>query len=64
MKQLRLMPLTLQRRTVHDWLRVHKISEVNFALVERVRGLVDTTSRIAKTNLPGIGMRGVVPGNF
>ena len=47
------MPLTLQRRTVHDWLRVHKISEVNFALVERVRGLVDITSRIAKTNLPG-----------
>ena len=52
-KQLRLMPLTLQRRTVHDWLRVHKISQVNFALVERVRGLVDITSRIAKTNLPG-----------
>ncbi len=52
-KQLRLMPLTLQRRAVHDWLRVHKISEVNFALVERVRGLVETTSRTAKTNLPG-----------
>jgi tRNA(Ile)-lysidine synthase len=52
-KQLRLMPLTLQRRAVHDWLRVHKISEVNFALVERVRSLVDTTSRTAKTNLPG-----------
>ena len=52
-KQLRIMPLTLQRRTVRDWLRVHRIGEVNFALVERVRGLVERTSRAAKTNLPG-----------
>jgi tRNA(Ile)-lysidine synthase len=52
-KHLRLMPLTLQRRAVHDWLRAHKISEVNFALVERVRSLVEMTSRVAKTNLPG-----------
>jgi tRNA(Ile)-lysidine synthase len=52
-KQLRMMPLTLQRRTVRDWLRVHKISEVNFAVIERVRALVEQTSRVAKTNLPG-----------
>lgn len=52
-KQLRVMPPTLQRRTVQEWLRVHKIAEVNFALVERVRSLVETTSRAAKTNLPG-----------
>lgn len=52
-KQLRLMPLTLQRRTVREWLRVHKIAEVNFALIERVRSLVEATSRTAKTNLPG-----------
>jgi tRNA(Ile)-lysidine synthase len=52
-RELRMMPLTLQRRTLRDWLRRHKISEVNFAVVERVRGLVEQASRAAKTNLPG-----------
>ncbi len=52
-KQLRVMPLTLQRRTLRKWLRMHKVADVNFALVERVRDLVELTSRIAKTNLPG-----------
>jgi tRNA(Ile)-lysidine synthase len=52
-KELRLMPLALQRRTLRDWLRAHKISEVNFAVVERVRALVELTNRVAKTNLPG-----------
>ncbi len=52
-KQLRVMPLTLQRRTLRDWLRVHRVPDVNFALVERVRDLVELTSRVAKTNLPG-----------
>jgi tRNA(Ile)-lysidine synthase len=52
-KQLRAMPLTLQRRTLRDWLRVHRVTDVNFALIERVRDLVELTSRVAKTNLPG-----------
>jgi tRNA(Ile)-lysidine synthase len=52
-KQLRVMPLTLQRRTLRKWLRMHKVPDVNFALVERVRDLVELTSRVAKTNLPG-----------
>jgi tRNA(Ile)-lysidine synthase len=52
-KELRMMPLTLQRRTLRDWLRMHKIPDVNFALVERVRALVELTNRVAKTNLPG-----------
>ena len=52
-KQLRAMPLTLQRRTLRTWLRMHKIPEVNFALVERVRDLLELTNRVAKTNLPG-----------
>ena len=52
-KQLRVMPLTLQRRTLRDWLRMHRVPDVNFALVERVRDLVELTSRVAKTNLPG-----------
>ena len=52
-KQLRVMPLTLQRRTLHSWLRMHGVPDVNFALVERVRDLVEATNRVAKTNLPG-----------
>ncbi len=52
-KELRIMPLTLQRRMLRDWLRMHKIPDVTFALVERVRALVDATNRVAKTNLPG-----------
>jgi tRNA(Ile)-lysidine synthase len=52
-KQLRQMPLTLQRRTVREWLRVHKIGEVNFAVVERVRTLLEQTGHVAKTNLAG-----------
>jgi tRNA(Ile)-lysidine synthase len=52
-KELRMMPLTLQRRTLRDWLHMHKIPDVNFALIERVRGLVELTNRVAKTNLPG-----------
>lgn len=52
-KQLRVMPLTLQRRTLREWLRMHRVPDVNFALVERVRDLVELTSRVAKTNLPG-----------
>ena len=52
-KQLRAMPLTLQRRTLREWLRVHRVTNVNFALIERVRDLVEQTSRVAKTTLPG-----------
>jgi tRNA(Ile)-lysidine synthase len=52
-KHLRAMPLTLQRRTVRQWLRIHKVTDVNFALIERVRDLVELTNRVAKTNLPG-----------
>jgi tRNA(Ile)-lysidine synthase len=52
-KQLRTMPLTLQRRTLREWLRVHRVADVNFALVERVRDLIEATNRVAKTNLPG-----------
>ena len=52
-KQLRVMPLTLQRRTLRSWLRMHRVPDVNFALVERVRDLVELTNRVSKTNLPG-----------
>jgi tRNA(Ile)-lysidine synthase len=52
-RQLRVMPLTLQRRTLRKWLRLHKVPDVNFALIERVRDLVELTNRVSKTNLPG-----------
>jgi tRNA(Ile)-lysidine synthase len=52
-KDLRALALPLQRRTLRQWLSKHHVSEASFAVVERVRALVDLTSRVAKTNLPG-----------
>jgi tRNA(Ile)-lysidine synthase len=49
---LRKMPIAVQRRMLHKWLRAGEIADVGFDLIERVRGLLDVTSRIAKTNLP------------
>ena len=49
---LRKMSLAVQRRTLHKWLRAGQVAEVGFDLVERVRGLLDLASGIAKTNLP------------
>lgn len=47
---LRAMPLALQRRLIHAWLRRHAIASTGFVEVESVRGLLD--SRGAKVNLP------------
>jgi tRNA(Ile)-lysidine synthase len=49
--QMRALPLAIQRRTLHEWLRARNISNLSFDLIERVRGLLDLTST-AKTNLP------------
>ena len=49
--QLRALPLAIQRRTLHEWLRASKIPNLSFDLIERVRALLDS-NRIAKTNLP------------
>ncbi|MEP6603580.1 MAG: tRNA lysidine(34) synthetase TilS [Spartobacteria bacterium] len=49
---LRKMSVAVQRRTLHSWLRAAKISNVGFDLIERVRELLDSTGRVAKTNLP------------
>ena len=49
---LRKMSLAVQRRTLHKWLRAGQVAEVGFDLVERVRGLLDLASGVAKTNLP------------
>ena len=50
---LRAMPVAVQRRMLHGWLRAGNVSGVSFELVERVRALLDLANRVAKTNLPG-----------
>ena len=49
--RVRALPLAIQRRTLHEWLRASKIPNLSFDLIERVRALLDS-NRIAKTNLP------------
>src|SRR6202048_414323 len=49
--QMRALPLAIQRRTLHEWLRASKIPNLSFDLIERVRALLDS-DRTAKTNLP------------
>ncbi|SRR5581483_5113761 len=51
-KPLREMSVALQRRTLHRWLRDADIPEIGFDLVERIRELIDSAARVAKTNLP------------
>ena len=48
---LRALPLALQRRTLHAWLRGQGIPQVGFEEVERVRSLLEGAR--AKVNLPG-----------
>jgi tRNA(Ile)-lysidine synthase len=50
-KELRALPLALQRRLLLAWLRGRGVADAGFAEVERVRGLLDT--KTAKVNLPG-----------
>jgi tRNA(Ile)-lysidine synthase len=50
--ELRKFPIAVQRREILKWLRARKISNIGFDIVENVRGLLDTTSRTAKINLP------------
>ncbi|MEY2525465.1 MAG: tRNA(Ile)-lysidine synthase [Verrucomicrobiota bacterium] len=49
---LRKMSTAVQRRMLHKWLRAADVSDIGFDLIERVRSLLDTESRVAKTNLP------------
>ena len=51
-KPLRAMPITVQRRMLHEWLRARDVPGLSFDLVERVRALLDLSNRAAKTNLP------------
>lgn len=45
------LPLALQRRLIHAWMRRHGIANCGFSEVESVRGLLET--RAAKVNLSG-----------
>jgi tRNA(Ile)-lysidine synthase len=49
---LRAQPRALQRRTIQRWLQAQGIAELDFDLIERVRGLLDPDVTTAKTNLP------------
>jgi tRNA(Ile)-lysidine synthase len=51
-RDLRSLPLTLQRRQILKWLRTQDVSNIGFDVVEHVRALLDHDSQIAKTNLP------------
>ena len=51
-KPLRAMPIAVQRRMLHEWLRERDVPDLSFDLVERVRALLDLSNRAAKTNLP------------
>ena len=49
---LREMPVALQRRALHKWLRGADVADIGFDLIERVRGLLDVRAGPARTNLP------------
>jgi tRNA(Ile)-lysidine synthase len=51
-KPLREMSVALQRRTLRHWLGDASVSNIGFDLIERVRQLIDSAARVAKTNLP------------
>jgi tRNA(Ile)-lysidine synthase len=51
-KPLREMSVALQRRMLHRWLRSANVANIGFDLIERVRQLLDSAGRTAKTNLP------------
>jgi tRNA(Ile)-lysidine synthase len=50
-RELRALPVAVQRRTILKWLRAQNTSEIGFEVIERVRSLLDPSSRTAKTNL-------------
>ena len=51
-KPLRAMPIAVQRRMLHEWLRARDVPDLSFDLIERVRALLDLSNRATKTNLP------------
>ena len=49
--ELRKLPVAIQRRTIHGWLRCQNIKDCGFDEVEAVRSLLTSTA-VAKINLP------------
>ena len=50
-RDLRKLPVAIQRRTIHGWLRHQNIKDCGFDEIEAVRSLL-TRLEIAKINLP------------
>ena len=50
-RDLKTLPVALQRRVIHQWLNRQQISDAGFEEVERIRSLL-TQREIAKVNLP------------
>jgi tRNA(Ile)-lysidine synthase len=50
-RNVRGLPLALQRRAILKWLRAQNVSEIGFEVIERVRSLLDPAARVAKVNL-------------
>ncbi len=50
-KELRVLPVALQRRAILKWLRAQDVSGIGFEAIERVRSLIDTAALFAKVNL-------------
>jgi len=51
-RDLKTLPVALQRRVVHQWLNRQQVSDAGFEEVERIRSML-TDREIAKVNLPG-----------
>ncbi len=51
-KELRALPVALQRRTILKWLRAQDVSGIGFEAIEGVRTLVEPGVHLAKVNLP------------
>ncbi|MGB8354993.1 MAG: tRNA lysidine(34) synthetase TilS [Chthoniobacteraceae bacterium] len=50
---LRKMPVAQQRRVIHSWLKLMRVSIPGFVEVESVRSLLPPSAKAAKINLPG-----------
>ncbi len=50
---LRALPEALQRHAIHEWLRRMRTPQISFALIERIRALIEPGATVAKVNLPG-----------
>jgi tRNA(Ile)-lysidine synthase len=50
-KELRALPVALQRRQILKWLHSQKIADFGFDVIERIRSLLDPAAQFAKVNL-------------